>query len=83
MSFVDAIIVRCEFPINSVVYCPIKDNLVTTSICAIGREGVWRLINADFHCPHNEVQANMRADLPTFRPEAFGFVLMGLNVGMS
>ena len=66
---------------TTVCYCPVKKGIITTSISANGRGGVWRLIHFDLYCSDAKVYESVQSEIPTFQPESFDFIIMALKVG--
>ena len=56
---------------------------VFPSITANGREGVWRLLNMEYHTPRDKVLKEMEDDISNLQPESEDFLLMELHSGVN
>lgn len=54
---------------------------VNADVVVNGREGVWCLLNHEYHLPRKEVLQHIKTDVPTLQPEAEGFVMVELQLG--
>ena len=65
------------------MYCPVSAGKVFPSITANGREGVWRLLNMEYHTPRDKVLKEMEDDISNLQPESEDFLLMELHSGVN
>ncbi len=68
--------------LSPVTYWPASRNRVFPGIAATGREGVWRLLQYNYHTPLDDVCHSMENDAWNVQPESEGFIIVELQSGL-
>ena len=63
------------------LYQPVSQGKILTEISAVGRTGVWRLLNGDLTSTKEDIITKMSEEEWTMPPELENFILTELTIG--